>query len=37
LGKSFTRMYDVMWRPVAALRLNTTPVIACYLPFIFYL
>ena len=26
-----------MWRPVAALRLNSTPVIACYHPFILYL
>src|SRR6218665_681447 len=25
-----------MWRPVAALRLNSTPVIACYYPFILY-
>jgi len=37
LGKSFSRrlvvvacIYDVMWRPVAALRLNSTPVIAYY-------
>ena len=38
LDKSFTRncQYDVMWRPVAALRLNSTPVIACYHPFILY-
>ena len=30
LGKSFTPncLYDVMWRIVAALRLNSTPVIA---------
>jgi len=41
LNKSFTRnciyTYDVMWRPVEALRLNSTPVIACYHPFILYL
>ena len=34
LGKSFTRscLYDVMW-----LQLNSTPVITCYHPFIYYL
>ena len=39
LGKSFARncLYDVMLRPVAGWRLNSTPVIACYLPFILYL
>ena len=41
LGKSFTRnfLYAVIWRPVAALRLNLTSVMACssYHPFIFYL
>ena len=39
MSKSFPRncLYDVMWRPVAALRLNSTPVIDCYHPFILYL
>src|SRR6218665_3819656 len=39
LGKSFTRscLYEVIWRPVVALLLNSTPVIACYHPFILYL
>jgi len=39
LGKSFTcnSLYDMMWHPVAALRLNWTPVIACDHLFILYL